>query len=53
MMFLKKEDVLYILTRCFNKVVIKVMISNILPFIWSIDPVISRKLARALGKALK
>ena len=40
------------LTRCFNKVVIKVMISNISPFIWVIDPDISRKLVRALGKAL-
>ena len=44
---------LYILARCFNKVVIKVMISNIWPFIWIIDPDISRKLVQALGKALK
>ena len=44
---------LHILTRCFNKVFIKVMISNIWPFIWIIDPDISRKLVQALGKALR
>ena len=37
---------------CFNKLVITVMISNIRPFIWIIDPDISRKLVRAFGKAL-
>ena len=37
---------------CFNKLVITVMISNIRPFIWIIDPDISRKHVRALGKAL-
>ena len=41
------------LIRCFNKIVIKVMKSNIWPFIWIIDPDISRKHVRALGKALK
>ena len=44
---------LYMLIRCFNKIVIKVMISNIWPFIWIIDPDFSRKHVRALGKALK
>ena len=37
---------------CFNKLLITVMISNIRPFIWIIDPDISRKHVRALGKAL-